>query len=173
MKFFLFPLAIIFHFCYMAQTLVVQSSDSIPTVLMIGKSLPQTKCENQAEDFVVKYSAPTVSITVKKLSLIWSERIESYKNPISATPSQVTTRIKNKKLTNYQLEQFKKLIQSSGFMNLAAEYGAATNQRYYPYSILVCIDNKEKKVFLRSNPSDGKSPEAFRVVEDYLRQLIK
>ncbi|MEH2012132.1 hypothetical protein [Nostoc sp.] len=64
------------------------------------------------------------------------------------------------------LEQFKKLIQSSGFMNLAAEYGAATNQRYYPYSISVCIDNKEKKVFLRSNPSDGKSPEAFRVVED-------
>ena len=173
MKFFLFPLAIIFHFCYMAQTLAVQSFDSIPTVLMIGKNLPQTKCENQAEDFVVKYSAPTVSITVKNLSLIWSERIESYKNPISATPSQVTTRIKNKKLTNYQLEQFKKLIQSSGFMNLAAEYGAATNQRYYPYSILVCIDNKEKKVFLRSNPSDGKSPEAFRVVEDYLRQLIK
>ena len=173
MKFFLFPLAIIFHFCYMAQTLVVQSSDSIPTVLMIGKSLPQTKCENQAEDFVVKYSAPTVSITVKKLSLIWSERIESYKNPISATPSQVTTHIKNKKLNNYQLNQLKKLIQSSGFMNLAAEYGAATNQRYYRYSISVCLNNQEKKVFLRSNPDNGKSPEAFRVVEDYLRQLIK
>ncbi|MEH2084183.1 MAG: hypothetical protein V7K89_30705 [Nostoc sp.] len=151
----------------------MQSFDSIPTVFMISKSLPETECENQAEGFVVKYSAPTVSITVKKLSLIWSERIESYKNSISAIPSQVTTHIKNKKLTNYQLNQLKKLIQSSGFMNLAAEYGVATNQRYYPYSISVCIDNKEKKVFLRSNPSNGKSPEAFRVVEDYLRQLIK
>ena len=87
--------------------------------------------------------------------------------------SQVTTHIKNKKLTVLQLDQLKKLIQSSGFMNLAAEYGTATNQRYYPYSISVCIDNKEKKVFLRSNPSNGKIPEAFRVVEDYLRQLIK
>ncbi|WP_298904589.1 hypothetical protein [uncultured Nostoc sp.] len=157
----------------MAQTLVVQSFDSIPTVLMISKSLPETECDNQTVDFVVKYSAPTVSITVEKLSLIWSERIESYKNPISATPSQVTTHIKNKKLTNYQLEQFKKLIQSSEFMNLAAEYGAATNQRYYPYSISVCLNNQEKKVFLRSNPSLDKSPEAFRSVEDYLRQLIK
>lgn len=66
---------------------------------------------------------------------------------LTVTPSQVTTHIKNKKLTVLQLEQFKKLIQSSGFMNLAAEYGAATNQRYYPYSISVCIDNKEKKYF--------------------------
>lgn len=65
MKFFLFPLAIIFHFCYMAQTLTVQSFDSIPTVLIISKSLPETECNNQTEDFVVKYSAPTVSITVK------------------------------------------------------------------------------------------------------------
>ncbi|MEH2465387.1 hypothetical protein [Nostoc sp.] len=107
------------------------------------------------------------------MSLIWSEKIESYKNSISATPSQVTNYIKNKKLNNYQLNQLKKLIQSSGFINLAAEYGAATNQRYYHYSISVCLNNQEKKAFLRSNPDNGKSPEAFRVMEDYLRQLIK
>lgn len=157
----------------MAHILPVQSFDSIPTALMIVNKSAALKGQSQAESFVVKYSAPTVSITVNNLQLIWSQRIESYKNPISAMPSQVTTHIKNKKLTNYQLDQLKKLIQSSGFMNLAAEYGAATNQRYYPYSISVCIDKKEKKVFLRSNPSLGKSPEAFRVVEDYLRQLIK
>jgi hypothetical protein len=173
MKFFLFSLAIILHFSNMAQALVVKGFEPVTTDLMMAKSLPHTECEKQAENFVVKYSAPTVSIKVQKLELIWNQRIESYKNPISATPSQVTTQIKNKKLTNYQLDKLKNLIQSSGFMNLAAEYGVATDERYYPYSISVCLDNKEKKVFYRSNPSYGKSPEAFRVIEDYLQQLIK
>lgn len=173
MKFFLFFLAITFHLSNMAQALVVKGFEPTTTDLMMAKSLPHTECEKLVKNFVVKYSAPTVSITVQNLSLIWNQRIESYKNPISAIPSQVTTQIKNKKLTNYQLDKLKNLIQSSGFMNLAAEYGAATDKRYYPYFISVCLDNQEKKVFYRSNPSYGRSPEAFRVVEDYLQQLIK
>ncbi|MEH2071486.1 MAG: hypothetical protein V7K47_25605 [Nostoc sp.] len=169
----MFSLAITFYSSNLAQALVVKGFEPTTTDLIIAKSLPHTECEKQVENFVVKYSAPTVSITVQQLKLIWNQRIESYENPISATPSQVTTQIKSKKLTNYQLDKLKNLIKSSGFMNLAPEYGAATGQRYYPYSISVCLDNQEKKVFLRSNPSSGKSPEAFRVVEDYLQQLIK
>ena len=168
MNFFLFSLAIIFDFCNIPQNLLQHSLSSVPTSFMIVDSLAQTECTNQTENFVLTYSAPTVSIIVKNLEIIRSKRIESYNNPISAIPSQVTTQTTNKKLTNYQLDKLKKLIKSSGFMNLATEYGAPTNKRYYPYSISVCLGKKQKKVFYRSNPSYGSSPEAFRIVEDYL-----
>ncbi|QSJ15013.1 hypothetical protein JYQ62_24535 [Nostoc sp. UHCC 0702] len=173
MKIFLFSLAIISEFSNIGQNLLQHSLSSVPTSLMIVDNLAQSECTNQTENFVLTYSAPTVSIAVKNLSIIWSEKIESYNNPISAIPSQVTTQTRNKKLTNNQLDKLKKLIKSSGFMNLATEYGAPPNKRYYPYSISVCLGKKQKKVFYRSNPSYGNSPEAFQIVEDYLQQLIK
>ena len=171
MKLLLFPLAIIFYFSDIAQNSVVQYFDS--PILITVKGLKKTGCESQEQNFVVEYSAPTVLIKIKNFDLNWTEKIEEYKNPISAAPTKIITQTKNKKLTSCQLEKLQKLIQTSGFMNLAAEYGAPNNQRYYPYSISVTLGKKENKVIYRSNPTYGSSPEAFRIVEDYLHQLIK
>lgn len=171
MKLLLFTLAIIFNFADIRQNSVVQ--DFASTVLITVKGLEKTGRESQEQNFVVEYSAPTVSIIIKNFDLNWAEKIEEYKNPISATPTKVTTQTKNKKLTPQQLSKLQKLIKESGFMNLAAEYGAPTNQRSYSYSISVALGKKENKVIYRSNPSYSYSPDAFRIVEDYLHQLIK
>ncbi len=167
----LFLLAIIFYFSDIAQNSVVKYFDS--TILITVKDLKKTWCESQGQNLVIEYSAPTVLMTIKKCELNWTEKIEEYKNDISAVPTRIITQTKNKKLTSYQLDKLQKLIQTSGFMNLAAEYGARNNQRYYPYSISVTLGKKENKVIYRSNPTSGGSPEAFRIVEDYLHQLIK
>ncbi|MBD2449017.1 hypothetical protein H6G76_18020 [Nostoc sp. FACHB-152] len=173
MKFFLLYLAIIFPITGIRQNFAVENFASMFVILMDVDTLVQDKSEKQAKSFLIEYSAPTVSMKIKNLELTWVVRTEKYKNPISAIPNQITTETKSRKLTNAQLEQLKKLIQSNGFMNLRAEYGAPINQRYYPYSILVRNGKQYQKVLYRSNPAFGNSPQAFQQVESYLQQLIK
>ena len=132
------------------------------------------KCEETMQDFSIDYKSHTSHIQIVNKLTNYTETKHKYSNPTSSTPSGSTVqkRVNNKMLTDTQAKDLLAFIQTSGFEALKTEYGAPTNQRYYPYSITINLGNRTKEVIFRSNPSYEKKPVAFEKVEKYLLDLM-
>lgn len=128
--------------------------------------------ETTESKLFVAYKSPSMNILVSGNQIEWIKTESEYDNPVSGTPSsQKKVKSKPKTLPKTSIEELTKLLETSGFYELKATYGATEIQRHYPYYITVRKGNVVKAVTFRSNPSAEKRPAAFKEVEDYLLKL--
>lgn len=90
------------------------------------------------------------------------------------TPRWTEEDLKTKEatLSKNEIEDLISLINQTNFMKLEDVYGGSGQYRYYPVEIVVKLGEKEKKVIYRSSLDALPEPEAFKMVEDKLFELI-
>ena len=125
-------------------------------------------------DFYLEYTSTSKTIIIKGNSITTQEWLEQYDNPISSMPSSRKEIIKTAVLSPADLSALKSLIKENRFMSLPkTEYGGSAEERYYPYSITVKTNGKQKEVLYRSNPAPGteQAPQAFSDLEKKINEI--
>jgi hypothetical protein len=74
-------------------------------------------------------------------------------------------------LTDSTVNVLMDLLHEQNFWELEEQYGAPEGLRYYPYVISAEMPGQFKQVTYRSNPSYDLAPEAFAVIEAFLKEL--
>lgn len=72
------------------------------------------------------------------------------------------------KLSKSELNEFIRLVKTSGFLKLPNRSGASDRVRYYPTKISVELNGKTKTTEYRSGPGATPMPKAFAEVKNWL-----
>jgi hypothetical protein len=144
--------------------------------IFLAAGCRQQKAQAESADcpLAVHFKDYQVEIAVQEGMLGRTEFIYEYPSPQAGTPSKTSSQqlIRAKKLSAKKLKALKELILSSGFLDLAQEaYGAPEDVRFYPNSLKVTCDCKEKEVIFRSNPEYEGMPEEMKQIQAYLLDL--
>ncbi|MCW5206034.1 hypothetical protein VU08_03755 [Desulfobulbus sp. F5] len=124
------------------------------------------EADKKLHEVLVSYTAPLHHVVLTKdLHLTDTEEVAEYDNPVSATPSGTVTVKKTAQISKEQAAELLLFIRENGFHQLKDEYGAGSQERNYPYTILVRDGKREKQVIYRSNPAAAARPEAFSQTE--------
>jgi hypothetical protein len=135
----------------------------------------QGSSKSKVGDFYLEYTSFNKTIIMKGEVITLLEWEEQYDNPISSMPGSRKEIIKTSVISSDDLSALKNLIKENRFMSLPKnEYGGSAEERYYPYSITVTTNGKQKKVLYRSNPSPGteQAPQAFTNLEKKIDEII-
>ena len=145
-------------------------------VLLISLSaFAENNKKTKELDFYLEYSTPSKTLIIKGTTITIQEWLEEYDNPSSSMPSKRKEGIKTASIPMTEILLLKKVIRSNGFMKLTkTDYGAIAENRYYPYSIIVKMNGKQKKILYRSSPDPANeiAPKAFSEVEKMVTELV-
>jgi hypothetical protein len=122
---------------------------------------------------LINYRSSSQSIEIKNTSMTLSTKKDVFDSPMSSIPSSTKVEETKFTLTKTELSDLIQFIQSSEFFQLDTEYGAPKEERSYPTTISIKLDNNSKEVVYRSNPSYEAAPDSFSKVEIYLLNLRK
>lgn len=82
-------------------------------------------------------------------------------------------RTKETDLTDHEISDLIDLIHQTGFMRLEKTYGGASDeQRFYPYTLMVRLGDKEREVLYQSYPGSTPMPEEFQHLAEKLHELV-
>ncbi len=150
--------------------IILTISFLILSVAIFAQGTSKSKIGN----FYLEYTSTNKTIIIKGDAITLQEWEEQYDNPISSMPGSRKEIIKTSILSPADLSALKNLVKEKGFMSLPKnEYGGSAEERYYPYSITVTTNGKQKKVVYRSNPAPTteQAPQAFTDLEKKINEI--
>lgn len=143
-------------------------------ILLAYTVFAQGKTKVREEDFYLEYTSSTKTVIIKGNAMTVQEWVEQYDNPVSSMPSARKEIKKTVNISAGDISRLKSTIKANGFMSLPkTEYGAAQGDRYYPYTISVVLNGKQKKILYKSNPSPEteQAPKAFSELEKQVNEM--
>ncbi|MEW5803572.1 MAG: dockerin type I domain-containing protein [bacterium] len=117
-----------------------------------------------------------VKISQSELMYTYFGEIEKCRYWIAQSPcwSQEDLETVRTTLSSDEINEVISLIRQTGFMDLEGTYGGAgQGGRYYPYTLSVKLDEREKEVVYQSFPDASPRPVAFVKVENKIIELVR
>ncbi|MDX1667021.1 MAG: hypothetical protein R3350_07325, partial [Saprospiraceae bacterium] len=151
------------------------NSTVINLLLATLLALFATACGIGGDSLYIHYQSPFEEITVENGRMTHVGRIHHTppEQPFVATPDSITVQkiIDDRKLSEVHMANLRSTLEQYEFMKLDSVYGAPENMRFYPYTLRVKYEGREKEVLFRSHPAHEGQPLAFGRVQRQLRKI--
>lgn len=124
--------------------------------------------------FKVTYNSPWTAITIEegKITKVKTQHHFNDDN-FSSVPDSTSVHkvMEGVAFSDSLTTGLKKMLNDKNFWELDDAYGAPDDYRHYPYTISAILNEKSKTVVFRSNPSFGLAPDAFNLIESFLKEV--